>query len=141
MVKVGTACNRLAVVMSGMIGGGFSELADAVCEAVSDVPMANGVTRADCMNFLRFLEVEYFDFEMWSVFLSLSLLSLAEDDSWRVDFCDDVRSVVVAVVGPLRDVFFESGPGEANDSTSTGKEVSASAEATRSSERESIVVV
>lgn len=45
MVKRGTACRRFAVVMSGTIGGGFSEVADAEC-GVSDV-INIGATRTD----------------------------------------------------------------------------------------------
>ena len=54
MVKVGTVRRRFAVLMSGIMGGGFSEAADADC-GVIDV-IANGVARAVWRNALLCLD-------------------------------------------------------------------------------------
>lgn len=47
---------RFAVVRSGMMGGGFSESADADCGAVMAVVTVNGAMRAVCRMFLLLSE-------------------------------------------------------------------------------------
>mmetsp|Transcript_11296 Transcript_11296/g.24838 ORF Transcript_11296/g.24838 Transcript_11296/m.24838 type:complete len:146 (+) Transcript_11296:827-1264(+) len=128
MVNVGTACKRLAVLMSGMMGGGFSEAADADCEA-SDV-MAKGVTRT-----------------VWMIFLLLfDLVAGADEDVVSsLLLADDSPTIVLREVdgdcnpaGPMT-MLFESEAGVAKDSTFTGKDVAAAA--IKNNGRESMVNV
>eukprot|EP00581_Thalassiosira_minuscula_P006444 CAMPEP_0183738800 /NCGR_PEP_ID=MMETSP0737-20130205/55520_1 /TAXON_ID=385413 /ORGANISM="Thalassiosira miniscula, Strain CCMP1093" /LENGTH=66 /DNA_ID=CAMNT_0025973431 /DNA_START=51 /DNA_END=248 /DNA_ORIENTATION=+ len=63
MVKVGTDRRRLAVVMRGMMGGGFSEAA-ADCAVTAWVSaVVRGTANADWIIFLRCLELDDSDDE------------------------------------------------------------------------------
>ena len=119
IVNVGTARRRFAVVMSGMIGGGFSDAADADCGvAVARDAIANGAAKADWIIFrLRSLEdCNSFaegtpDFVVYSS-IFLSALPETETESLRLFDVSASR--------------LENEDGGENETTSAGVDINAS---------------